>query len=109
RSRNGVDWIDPAAGGNDLASIVFADRTFLAYADNGIVFLSADEGRTWSPQTLVDPPSASVATGMMGGARLFVAARGDVIKTSSNGLAWSTRFDGSGGVNAIYAFVFGGY
>ena len=108
RSRNGSDWIDPAAGGNDLASLVFADQTFLAYADNGIVFLSPDDGRSWSPQVLVDPPRHAVATGMMSGNRLYVAAREQIVMTSSNGLAWSARFDG-GLDNALYAFVFAGY
>jgi len=109
RSRNGIDWTDPAAGGTDLASVVFADRTFLAYADNGIVFLSADDGHSWSPQVLVDPPRTSVATGMMAGSRLFVAARGETIMTSSNGLAWSARLDGTVDVNTLNAFVFAGY
>jgi hypothetical protein len=109
RSRNGIDWTDPAAGGTDLASVVFADRTFLAYADNGIVFLSADGGQSWSPQVLVDPPRHSVATGMMAGSRLFVAARGETIMTSSNGLAWSQRLDGTVDVNTLNAFVFAGY
>jgi hypothetical protein len=109
RSRNGIDWTEPAAGGGDLASVVFADRTFLAYASNGIVFLSADGGRTWNPQVLVDPPRHSVATGMMSGNRLFVAARGEVIMTSVNGLAWSQRLDGAVDVNTLNAFVFAGY
>jgi hypothetical protein len=109
RSRNGSDWTDPAAGGNDLASLVYADQTFLAYADNGIVFLSPDDGRSWNPQVLVDPPRHSVTTGMMSGSRLFVAARGEIIMTSSNGLAWSTRFDGGIDVNTLNAFVFAGY
>jgi hypothetical protein len=110
RSRNGVDWTDPAAGGNDLTSMVFADRTFLAYADNGIVFLSPDDGRTWNPQTLVDPPSNSVVTGMMAGARLYVAARAQIIMTSPNGLAWNERLDsGAADANALAAFVFAGY
>jgi hypothetical protein len=109
RSSNGTDWTDPAAGGSDLASVVFADRTFLAYADNGIVFLSTDGGRTWNPQVLIDPPRQSVATGMMAGTRLFVAARGQAIMTSSNGLAWSTRLDGGVDLNTLNAFVFAGY
>jgi hypothetical protein len=109
RSRDGVTWTDPAAGGSDLASVVFADRTFLAYADDGIVFLSADGGGTWSPQVLVDPPRHSVATGMMAGTRLYVAARGETIMTSSNGLAWSTRPAGAVDVNTLNAFVFAGY
>jgi hypothetical protein len=109
RSSNGLDWSDPAAGGSDLASVVFADRTFLAYADNGIVFLSGDDGRTWNPQVLVDPPRHSVATGMMAGSRLFVAARGEIIMTSSNGLAWSTRPGSTVDANTLNAFVFAGY
>jgi len=109
RSRDGLEWTDPAAGGSDLASVVYADRTFLAYADNGIVFLSADGGHSWNPQVLVDPPRHSVATGMMAGSRLFVAARGEIIMTSSNGLAWSTRLDGTIDVNTLNAFVFAGY
>jgi hypothetical protein len=109
RTRNGSDWTDPAAGGTELTSVVFADQTFLAYADNGIVFLSLDEGRSWTPQVLVDPPHHGVAAGMMSGARLFVAARGETIMTSSNGLAWSTRPEGSLDVNALLAFVFAGY
>lgn len=109
RSRNGADWTDPAAGGNDLASLVFADQTFLAYSDDGIVFVSPDDGRSWNPQVLVDPPRQGVATGMMSGARLYVAARGEVIMTSSNGLAWSTRLRGDVDLNTLNAFVFAGY
>jgi hypothetical protein len=108
RSSNGADWTDPAAGGHDLASLVFADRTFLAYTDNGVVFLSTDDGRSWRPQTVIDPPNHSVATGMMSGARLFVAAEDGVIKTSPNGLAWSTRLAADANANALYAFVFAG-
>jgi hypothetical protein len=109
RSRNGIDWTDPAAGGSDLGSLVFADQMFLAYSDNGIVFISADDGRSWNPQVLVDPPRQGVATGMMRGTRLFVAARGELILTSSNGLAWSARPEGSLDVNTLNAFVFAGY
>jgi hypothetical protein len=109
RSRNGIDWIDPAAGGSDLGSLVFADQTFLAYSDNGIVFISADDGRSWNPQVLVDPPRQGVATGMMRGTRLYVASRGELILTSNNGLAWSARPEGSLDVNTLNAFVFAGY
>jgi hypothetical protein len=107
RGTNGIDWTDPAAGGTiALFSVVHGDRAFFAYSDN-TVYVSSDSGRTWMPQVGVNPPGHSVATGLLNGARIFVAARGGVIKTSTNGVAWTDRLSGTG--NTFSAFGFAGY
>ena len=55
RSLNGIDWTDPAAGGTDLTSVLFSDKLFLAYTNDGVVHISSDDGRTWFPQVVVKP------------------------------------------------------
>jgi hypothetical protein len=107
RVANGIDWTDPAAGGTiALFSVVHGDRAFFAYSDT-IVYVSSDSGRTWMPQVGVNPPGNSVTAGLLNGARIFVAARGGVIKTSTNGVAWIDRLSAPG--NTFSAFGFGGY
>jgi hypothetical protein len=107
RGTNGIDWSDPAAGGAiAIFSVVHGDRAFYAYSDN-TVYVSTDGARTWMPQVGVNPPGHSVATGLLNGARIFVAARGGVIKTSTNGVAWTDRLSGAG--NTFSAFGLAGY
>lgn len=108
RSRNGVVWTDAAAGGSGIGAVVFVDGRLMAF-DDPVVHVSTDDGARWSPQTQVNPPSDSVAVGMLRGSRLFVGARGAEIKTSPNGVAWTTRVNGGMDLNNITAFTFAGF
>jgi hypothetical protein len=109
RTVNGVEWADPAAGGmGGLPSVVHSDRNFLAYSSDGVVYVSPDGGRNWMAQTGINAPSHSVATGLVGGVRIFVGARGGIIKTSGNGVAWTDRLS-TAGANTLAAFGFAGY
>jgi hypothetical protein len=108
RSGDGATWTDPAAGGDTIVSIVFADRAFLAFADNGIVHVSSDDGRSWLPQTLVNAPTAGITLGATRGARLYVGARGGAIATSATGLGWVIRLDRGPTFDALTAFAFAG-
>jgi hypothetical protein len=109
RSKNGMDWIDVAAGGTNIGSVLFVEGRFMAYADNGVVFLSTDDGHGWSPQTELDPPGDSVASGPLGSGRLWVGvAWPATIKTSSNGIAWTLRVKGDD-QNPLVRFAFAGY
>jgi hypothetical protein len=109
RSKNGTEWTDPAAGGNSIGSITFGDGRFVAFAEGGVAFVSTDDAKTWTPQTMVSPPGPQVGTGMLGSERLFVGASWPaVIKTSPSGIAWTTRSKGADDQNALTHFVFAG-
>jgi hypothetical protein len=113
RSRDGLDWTDPALGGVPLTSIVFAQGTFMAYGEAMSAWVSTDGGVKWMPQTLISPPSAGVETGMMGSARLYVgysqmSSMGAVIKTSTDGIAWTHTYRSNPDTNALVRFVFAG-
>lgn len=108
RSRDGASWIDAAAGGTLIGSLVYADGRFQGFTDNGIVHVSMDDGRTWTPQTMISGPGAYVASGTIGGSRLFVGSTGAVIKSSPSGLVWTTRYAQGDQTTPFSRFTFAG-
>jgi photosystem II stability/assembly factor-like uncharacterized protein len=110
RSRDGLDWTDPAAGGGTLSSLVFAEGKFMAYGDASVAHVTGDNGLTWTAQTLISPPNAAVESGVMGPARLYVgfSSAGATIKTSPNGIAWTTQARSNPDMNALTRFAFAG-
>jgi len=114
RSSNGIDWLLPASGGDDVPSVVYADHMFFAYVvpppapAHGVAWISANAAQTWDPVTL-DGPGGAVATGVIGNSRLFVGATGATIKTSNDGRGWANSLAGAADANAFYAFTFAGF
>jgi hypothetical protein len=114
RSANGIDWLFPQTGGDDLTSVVYADHMFFAYVvpppspAHGVAWISANTAQAWVPVTL-DGPGQAVATGVIGNSRLFVGATGGTIKTSGDGRGWTSRLVGAPDANALYAFTFAGF
>jgi hypothetical protein len=111
RSTNGVDWAPVGLGGNDLPSIVYADRMFFAYAlpppppQFGVVWISANAAKDWDALT-IDGPAQAVAAGVIANSRLFVGATGGTIKTSTDGRGWTTQLFSAVDANAFSAFTF---
>jgi hypothetical protein len=109
RSLNATEWTYAAGGGNDLPSVVYADHTFIAYADNGLAWVSSNGAVSWDFVTVVDAPTQGFATGVLHDSRLYVGAQGGTIKTSTDGRGWTKRKIGQADDNAFTAFTFAGY
>jgi hypothetical protein len=109
RSADGVAWIDEILGGPELVSVVFANDRFLVFSGSGdnTLHVSAD-GKSWITQVTVNA-GASVAAGLLGGARLFVSRIApSTIRTSPDGITWTTRVSSMQGDATINAFTFAG-
>jgi hypothetical protein len=107
RSADGITWTDDLSGGPDLLSLVFTDDSFLAFSSAGEdTMFSSPDGVTWTTQTTANA-GASVATGLLGGQRLFISRLAPAtIRTSTDGLTWVTRLMSMSRDATINAFIF---
>jgi hypothetical protein len=107
RSADGLTWTDDVSGGPDLLSLIFTDDSFMAFSATGEnTMYSSPDGITWTTQETVNA-GANVATGLIGGQRLFISRLSPAtIRTSTDGLSWVTRLMSMSRDATINAFVF---
>jgi hypothetical protein len=107
RSADGLTWTDDVSGGPDLLSLIFTDDSFMAFSATGEnTMYSTPDGITWTTQETVNA-GANVATGLIGGQRLFISRLSPAtIRTSTDGLSWVTRLMSMSRDATINAFVF---
>ncbi|CAN5159328.1 hypothetical protein BH09BAC4_BH09BAC4_05180 [soil metagenome] len=93
-STNGLTWTKRVSGTNEvLQAITYGGGTFVGVGMNGILITSTDGGTTWTKQVSgTTEQFTAVAYGGGGyGGNLFVAVGVGIIKTSPDGITWTTR------------------
>lgn len=87
----GLSWVPVEGTGNyqGLNSIRFADASNgIAVGSNGLVLVTTDGGKKWSPRTITSGPALNRVTFIDGNVAVAVGAGGVIMRSADRGQTW---------------------